>query len=1008
MSVSGISTYDDLGRSIAQYHPISELKTNTTKYKFNPAVAPNFAQTKYDEIDRPIISIDAEGNESFMEYSIQIDNTGTMALKTKTIVPQNANQNIISATYKDVQGRVISIMNQWNDEIWTQFAYNAIGELMEYSDAEGLTTKYEYDLLGRKVSVSHPDQGTTKYTYDKASNLVELYTANLSNSSEFIQYFYDHNRIKQILYPDTPSGANISNVDYSYGDASLSGSDANNRGRLVLQVDGTGEQRFGYGNMGEMTTNHRTVVGPNIPTREFKTTFHYDSWNRLNTMVYPDGEKVNYQYDLGGNLTNIISNLQTYIERIDYDHFEQRTYLLYGNNTETYYNYAPTLRRLSNLNVIDSQQEALISASYDYDLAGNVIGLSNAAGINSSTGIGGAFNHNYSYDQLNRLIEAGGDFNGNQVNRESDYQSFYKTRMIYNNTHGISEKYQYHEKNNNLNPANTYDNIYKYQDGTHRLENIDGGSTTENFAYDLNGNITHRDHSQTGGVVYKWDESNRLRVVYNDRGFMQHSIYDASGERVLKASSHYEAVYENGSLINPTISFDSYTTYPSAFLVIDPNGIYSKHYYAGTQRIVSRLGDDNADIFNTGANRTTTEKDDSKKIDETALRNLQVTDLKAYLKDAKIGEVSFKEYKGSTYQEEETLLAEDLKENRAEGDLEQERAPVVAPVYFYHPDHLGSSTFLTDANGNAYQFFINLPFGETMAEQLPDTYYRTPFKFNGKELDEETGLYYYGARYYDPKISIWLSVDPLAEAFPNWNPYNYTMQNPINLVDPTGMSSEEPGDGDPPKKKIRSRLDGWNKTVSNFNNSVNSGINEFMRGNPFENTAEATLNFLNNSVSTLGDITLISNLMGYENRTANAIGNGIDNIVNLPNMTEAQQGATFATGSIFLIQIAVTKKMPLGSIIAGTAGERLATKLLKYGDDGVVPTPLTTPLQFKSKGEEIIHSETGSIYRKSNTTHRGKSGEYKIFPAGTTEFGKTSKTTGKRITTDLDGKIIGH
>ena len=40
--------------------------------------------------------------------------------------------------------------------------------------------------------------------------------------------------------------------------------------------------------------------------------------------------------------------------------------------------------------------------------------------------------------------------------------------------------------------------------------------------------------------------------------------------------------------------------------------------------------------------------------------------------------------------------------------------------------------------------------------------YNNPFKYNGKELDEATGLYYYGARYYDPKTSIWLSVDPLA------------------------------------------------------------------------------------------------------------------------------------------------------------------------------------------------------------------------------------------------------
>ncbi|MDR6969253.1 RHS repeat-associated protein [Flavobacterium arsenatis] len=81
-----------------------------------------------------------------------------------------------------------------------------------------------------------------------------------------------------------------------------------------------------------------------------------------------------------------------------------------------------------------------------------------------------------------------------------------------------------------------------------------------------------------------------------------------------------------------------------------------------------------------------------------------------------------------------------------------------------------------------------------MAEQYPDSYYKTPFKFSGKEMDEETGLHYFGARYYDSRTSIWLSVDPLAEEFPNWNPYNYTMQNPINLVDPDGRSASPPDD----------------------------------------------------------------------------------------------------------------------------------------------------------------------------------------------------------------------
>jgi len=57
-------------------------------------------------------------------------------------------------------------------------------------------------------------------------------------------------------------------------------------------------------------------------------------------------------------------------------------------------------------------------------------------------------------------------------------------------------------------------------------------------------------------------------------------------------------------------------------------------------------------------------------------------------------------------------------------------------------------------------------------------------------MDRETGMYYYGARYYDPRMSIFVSVDPLAEEFPNYGGYVYTMNNPINLVDPTGMAPE--------------------------------------------------------------------------------------------------------------------------------------------------------------------------------------------------------------------------
>ena len=74
-----------------------------------------------------------------------------------------------------------------------------------------------------------------------------------------------------------------------------------------------------------------------------------------------------------------------------------------------------------------------------------------------------------------------------------------------------------------------------------------------------------------------------------------------------------------------------------------------------------------------------------------------------------------------------------------------------------------------------------------MAEQKSITQnYATPYKFTGKELDEETGLYYFGARYYAPRESIWLSTDPLAEKYPNVSPYAYALNNPIVLTDPDG------------------------------------------------------------------------------------------------------------------------------------------------------------------------------------------------------------------------------
>ena len=142
------------------------------------------------------------------------------------------------------------------------------------------------------------------------------------------------------------------------------------------------------------------------------------------------------------------------------------------------------------------------------------------------------------------------------------------------------------------------------------------------------------------------------------------------------------------------------------------------------------------------------------------------------------------------------------------GDNEEQKAK----QYYYHSDHLGSAQFVTDWRGRQYEHIEYTPYGELWIEEVTAGLDKLPFRFTGKELDEETGLYYYGARYLDPKYSRWLSGDPaLNDYIPkapiddeakkhnenlpgmggiyntvNLHVYHYAGNNPVKYVDPDG------------------------------------------------------------------------------------------------------------------------------------------------------------------------------------------------------------------------------
>ncbi len=116
-------------------------------------------------------------------------------------------------------------------------------------------------------------------------------------------------------------------------------------------------------------------------------------------------------------------------------------------------------------------------------------------------------------------------------------------------------------------------------------------------------------------------------------------------------------------------------------------------------------------------------------------------------------------------------------------------------IYWQHPDHLGSAAWVTDTNGTAWQHLQYMPWGEPFVDiQDSPASYETRYTFSGKERDEETGFSYFGSRYYNSSLSIWLSVDPMADKYPSMSPYNYCANNPVKLVDPNGEEIDGPDD----------------------------------------------------------------------------------------------------------------------------------------------------------------------------------------------------------------------
>ena len=184
-------------------------------------------------------------------------------------------------------------------------------------------------------------------------------------------------------------------------------------------------------------------------------------------------------------------------------------------------------------------------------------------------------------------------------------------------------------------------------------------------------------------------------------------------------------------------------------------------------------------VYNSGGNRI-------RKVVEKG----NIKEERYYLGDYEV----YRKFVNGTLQTERTTV--DISDNETkictidkltvdQGSLTTDPSPVVR---FQYDNYLGSSSLELDESASIISYEEYHPFGTTSyrSGRSETEVSMKKYKYVGKERDEETGLYYFGARYYAAWLGRWTAVDPLAKKNVHLTPYNYCSLNPIVRVDPDG------------------------------------------------------------------------------------------------------------------------------------------------------------------------------------------------------------------------------
>jgi len=735
----------------------------------------------------------------------------------------------------DGRGNIIRIINPLNDTTFNY--YDSLGLLIKTINANGDSTLNFYNNMGNVDSTMNELEYITKYEYDSAGNM----TAEIDPLDNRTEYEYDANG-RMILVRD-PLG---NETEYIYDPSIAGGGCCGNATNdlLLAVINPAGDTTwFDYDEMGRRIS---------ITDPEGNTSYtEYDTEGRITKEIDADGRWISFGYDKAGNLTTVTDSLgrvttheydnrnrkKTSIDALGgitgyvYDGVSNLTHLINANGDTTSFTHDLMNRKTSETDLLNRIDY------YSYNPLGLMDTLITPRGdtiTNEYDKLGRLTEKQYPYDTLSYQYNAIG--NPLQID-DSDSRLV----MIYN-SNGHLETVTTGDVTNpdNLQPVITIEHLY--DDAGRKSAMVDPSTDTTYYSYDVNSELDTL--IAPGGEYYKYvrDKNSRVTGIARPNSTTTSYDYDASGN--LLSIVHRNGltlidslVYSYNGISNIIMKTDESDTslygYDSLDQVIaadysdisitDEFFTYDSVGNRLTSHLSTQYGYDEANqitvddiyVYTFDVNGNMIEKEDTltsdrweytfdsgnrlievKKYDggisppslevsysydglDRRIAKIVNSDTTVYVYD---GTNIHNEYDGSGLQVASYVnglqIDQPLKVTRTGTD------------YYYHADRLGSIISLTDVNGDVAQTYRYDSFGNIISTLSQD--YFSPYTYTGREWDEDVGLYYYRARYYDPGLGRFIAKDPIGLDAGDVNFYRYVGNNPINSSDPIGMKHLDP------------------------------------------------------------------------------------------------------------------------------------------------------------------------------------------------------------------------